>query len=98
MAIPRDPVTYAPPESGYMYFRLLAGKEDACRKEWADLKRVAGTRQVIGFGSRWKEKGRVRKAAENPDSPDSHPLSFGMTRVRTDTTYAPVRALLVGTP
>lgn len=96
VAVPRDPKAYGPPEGGYLYFTLRPGKEDVCRKEWADLKRVAGTRQVIGFASRWEAKGRIRKASEKPESPDLHPVSFGMTRVRTDTAYAPIKALLQG--
>lgn len=93
-AVPRDPDAYGPPERGYLYFELRPGKEDICRREWADLKRVAGTRQVIGFGSRREAKERVRKATERPESPDAHPVSFGMTRLRTNTDYAPVKALL----
>src|SRR6266496_3444898 len=34
---------YKPAERGYLYFSLKAGKEDVCRKEWADLKSIAGT-------------------------------------------------------
>jgi hypothetical protein len=42
---------------GYLYFRLPpasvanAREVDAVKKEWADLKAVAGTGQAIGFGS-----------------------------------------------
>src|SRR5205085_9851828 len=42
---------------GYLYFRLpsssVASARDmeAVRKEWADLKAVAGTGQTIGFGN-----------------------------------------------
>jgi hypothetical protein len=98
LAVRSDPNTYGAPESGYMYFKLQPGKEDVCRREWADLKRVAGQRQVIGFGSRWDGKGRVRKASEKPTSPDVHPVSIGMTKLRTDTAYAPVKALLESNP
>ena len=44
---------------GYLYFRLASdipgftsqGQIDATKKEWMDLKAVAGTGQAIGFGS-----------------------------------------------
>jgi hypothetical protein len=35
---------------GYMYFRMDPSKADIVKKEWADLKAVAGTGQAIGFG------------------------------------------------
>ncbi len=35
---------------GYMYFRMDPSKTDIIKKEWADLKAVAGTGQAIGFG------------------------------------------------
>ena len=88
--------TYGAPERGYMYFSLRPGKEELTRREWADFKKVAGTRQVVGFGVRWGEdgRGRVRKAAEKPGSPDVHPVSTGTVRIRTDTDYAPIKALV----
>ncbi len=44
---------------GYLYFRLRSGipgftpdrQAEASKKEWADLKAVAGTGQAVGFGS-----------------------------------------------
>jgi hypothetical protein len=42
-------------ERGYLYFRMPpdspSGLPDLLRREWADLKSVAGTGQVVGFGS-----------------------------------------------
>ena len=42
-------------QRGYLYVRLPATntgiKPEAVRKEWADLKAVAGTGQAVGFGS-----------------------------------------------
>ncbi|MGH9887945.1 MAG: hypothetical protein ACREBE_20600 [bacterium] len=87
---------YGPPERGYLYYSLRPGKEELCRREWADFKKVAGTHQVIGFGARWGDdgRGRVRKAAEKPSSPDVHPVANGTVRIRTDTDYAPIQALV----
>jgi hypothetical protein len=53
-----ESLTISPAARGYLYFRLPAdGAEpvtprqlQAIRREWADLKSVAGTGQAIGFG------------------------------------------------
>jgi hypothetical protein len=51
----RTPLLTSTPERGSMYFRILPnsteGQKQAIRKEWADLKAVAGTGQAIGFGN-----------------------------------------------
>ena len=41
------------PHRGYLYFKLPSAKpaQEAAKKEWADLKAVAGTGQAITFGS-----------------------------------------------
>jgi hypothetical protein len=52
-----DGLTVSTAKRGYLYFRLptpadgfAIGLQDAVLKEWADLQRVAGTGQAIGFG------------------------------------------------
>lgn len=96
VAITNDLNYYHPAARGYMYFSAPQGKEEVSRKEWADLKKVAGSRQAVSFGSRWELKAgtRVRKPEEKPQSPDVYPVSSGLYRIRTDTEYAPIRALL----
>ncbi|HEY2931881.1 MAG TPA: hypothetical protein VGK99_09045 [Acidobacteriota bacterium] len=94
VAIANDVNYYHPVARGYMYFSAPKDKEEIARKEWADLKKAAGSRQVIAFGKRWDLKASVRKADEKPKSPDVYPLSSGLSRIRTDTDYAPIRALL----
>jgi hypothetical protein len=86
---------YADPVRGYLYYKAASGKEDVCRKEWADLKKAAGTGQVIGFGSSYdlKSLGKVRKATEKPESPDPYPLGNGLNKVGEDADYGPIRAL-----
>src|SRR5262245_52842842 len=44
------PGWYSAPGSGYLYYRLPSGKEEIARKEWKDLKSVAGTGEIVGFG------------------------------------------------
>jgi hypothetical protein len=52
---------HTPPMRGYMYFSTTPGKEELCRREWADLKKIAGTGQVVAFGSSYAPTGHVRK-------------------------------------
>jgi hypothetical protein len=72
---------YLRPERGYLYYTLTPGKEDICRKEWADLKAVAGTGQGIGFGFRHDTTTRLRKATDKLDAPDPYPIGVGLTRM-----------------
>jgi len=47
------PLGFLPPRRGYIYFSLPDGaatKPEVARKEWADLKSVAGTGQAVAFG------------------------------------------------
>ena len=88
-----NPNTYQSPQRGYLYF-MLPAKTDVARKEWADLKAMAGKHQVVAFGSRYELRATVRKADEKPVSPDVYTLSLGVVRVRTDTAYEPLKSLL----
>jgi hypothetical protein len=72
---------YQEPAGGYLYYALVPGKEADCRREWADLKSVAGTGEVVAFGARYEPKGTVRKAAEKPDKPDPYALGFGLQKM-----------------
>lgn len=72
---------YAPAARGYLYYTCSRGQESVCRKEWADLKSVAGKDTGVGFGYRWAPNGRVRKADEKPASPDVYPIERGVVKV-----------------
>jgi hypothetical protein len=63
---------YTKPQVGYLYYTLPANNEAIARKEWADLRSVAGTGQGVAFGRRYEPKGRVRPDSEKPASPDSY--------------------------
>ncbi len=93
MARPNDRNDYLPAARGYLYFKLAADKE-AARKEWTDLRQVAGAGQIVSFGSRFELKARLRKREERPENPDPYVVSIGLTKVRGHTDYPPVRALL----
>lgn len=83
---------YSAPQRGDLYFSLPPGKEDLARREWADLKAIAGTRQVIGLGSSWSSSVRVRQPNEEAKAADEYPLGNGLIRVNTE--QARAKALL----
>lgn len=83
---------YENAQRGYMYFKLRTGEEDICRKEWADLKSVAGTGQFVAFGSRHDRKGTVRKPDAKPENADAHPKGWGLTKVKPRN-YTPLTQL-----
>ena len=93
LAKPDDRNDYLPPARGYLYFKL-APNPDAARKEWADLKEIAGTNQIVSFGSRYDLRARLRSVDERPENPDPYVVSIGVVKVRGNTAYPPVRALV----
>jgi len=72
---------YGPAQRGYLYYSCPSGQESICRKEWSDLKSVAGKGTGVGFGFRYADKGRVRKADEKASSPDPYPIERGLVKV-----------------
>ncbi len=73
--------TYGPAQRGYLYYTCPSGQEAVCRKEWSDLKSVAGKGTAVGLGMRYKPTGRVRKADEKIASPDPYPIQMGVILV-----------------
>jgi len=82
--------TYGPAQRGYLYYTCPAGQETVCRKEWEDLKSVAGKDTGVGFGARYKPTGRIRKADETPASPDLYPIERGILRLSAGHDSLPV--------
>jgi hypothetical protein len=76
---------YGPAQRGYLYYSCPSGQESICRKEWTDLKSVAGKSTAVGFGNRYKPTGRVRKADEKAASPDPYPIQMGVIQVDNPT-------------
>lgn len=64
------------PQRGYLYLTLPVvlpaskSQVDVIRREWADLKAVAGTGRAVGFGN-WGYSGRF--SGLRPDAPSSQP-------------------------
>jgi len=85
---------YAPAQRGYMYFKLPSGKETAALREWKDLKSMAGTDQFVAFGSRYGEKGTVRRPDAKPEKPDTYRTEIGLTKVTPREAYPPHKDLL----
>lgn len=84
--------TYAPAKRGYMYFSVKPGEEDICRKEWSDLKSLAGGDQFIAFANRHKPKGTIRDPSAKPEKPDVYPTGFGLTKIK-QRDYSPIKDL-----
>jgi len=85
--------TYKNAERGYLYYKLDSEKTGACRNEWLDLKSVAGTGQIVAFGSRYGEKGTLRKKDAKPENPDMYPLAMGLKKIREEKDYEPLKQL-----
>ena len=84
---------HRPAARGYLYYRLPSNRE-AARREWSDLKQIAGSGQLVAFGSRWEGAPRLRAADEPPAVPDVYSVNTGLIKVEGRTDYAPIRALL----
>jgi hypothetical protein len=84
---------YDEAQRGYLYYSLTPGKEEVCRKEWADLKAVAGTGEIVAVGGR-AQPARLRKAKDKPTDPDVYPVDHGLTKVEDRrSNYSPIHNL-----
>jgi hypothetical protein len=99
------------PQRGYIYFRLpeSVSEASAAKKQWTDIKAVAGSDQIIAFGD-WKYSGpfedlyipvndgqedvRVRKQSESPAKPIAYPIKTGLVKIADDPGHEPLRSLM----
>ena len=92
--VPMSSGAYEPPQRGYLYFRVPAANEEAVRNELDQLRALAGTGQVAGFGDYWVPKPKdphckphqsleviVHRVGES-STPDLYPLPFPKGVVR----------------
>ena len=102
--------SYSKPEKGYLYYKIPSSPsskipsstvEAATLAIWADVKKVAGTGELVGFGDDGKgpsgqTPGRVRKLTEKPTAPDVFPLGNSFVKVGSaqPTVLADLRAVL----
>ena len=96
---------YSPPVRGYLYYQLPAEKAEAAKAEWADMRKIAGTGQIIAFGSRYQQFGKLRRG-QGPIAgresqgkelgelqPDPYPIGFGLAKIRAAQASEHVRLL-----
>jgi len=99
------------PQRGYMFFKLPPGATEAAaaKKQWAEIKAVAGTSQVIAFGD-WNYTGpfedlfipskggledvRVRKQTEAPAKPIVYPIRKGLEKIANDAAHESLYTLM----
>ena len=62
--VPMSSGFYRRPQKGYLYFRIAPGTEQATRRDWSELRAVAGSGKVVAFGEYW---------VANPDDPRGNP-------------------------
>ena len=55
---------------------------------------MAGTGQLVAFGSRYESIPRLRQSNETASKPVPYTVNIGVTKVQGRTDYAPIRALL----
>lgn len=55
---------YQKPQRGYLYLKFEPDAEQAIRREWNDLKAIAGSGKVVAFGQYW---------VPNPYDPQGNP-------------------------
>jgi hypothetical protein len=89
---------YGEAERGYLFYSLNTRNERASRAEWSDLRSVAGSGEVIGFGQRYEPTGRVRRASEAPADPDVYPIGFGLVRSTRNPLFPQITRELANVP
>ncbi len=91
-----------PAKRGYLYVELPGegvwreglSRHEVTRREWNDLKAVAGTGQMVGFASSWVGNGpgaqsdpyRVRPASESPTAASPYVLNAGVVKLTAGAT------------
>ena len=92
---PSNPCTssYGEPQRGTIYYSLPTSNVEQTRREWNDLKSVAGKQQVVGFGSGWHPNDvKVLKAGERPSSWAPWTINTGVILLPADS--PPAKQLL----
>jgi hypothetical protein len=56
--------SYQRPQKGYLYFKIASGTEQSTRRDWSELKAVAGSGEVVAFCQYW---------VPNPSDPQGNP-------------------------
>jgi hypothetical protein len=73
---------YSAPQRGFIYFSLPKSKQDQARKEWADLKKMAGTGEAVAFAGRYDvQKVKVRTDADTTKDAVLYSLGVGLSKL-----------------
>jgi hypothetical protein len=88
---------YASPRKGYLLMQCAPAQERACKAEWNDLRTVAGTGDVVGFGTRWTNVPRVRDTGEAPSAPDTYATNVGVVKIGPTSAYPTLVSALKAT-
>ena len=73
---------YTGPRWGRVVLRAPEQRTEACIAQWRDLARVAGTRQIVAFSSRYSQKDvRVLDADATAGTPGVQGMDFGVNKV-----------------
>ncbi len=76
---------YSTPKRGFLYFSLPKEKQENARKEWADLKKMAGSGEGVAFGSRYNSLTiKVRTDSDTTKDAVAYPPGFGLTKLNKD--------------
>jgi hypothetical protein len=91
--IPISSGLYKAPQRGVLYFSIPPDRKEIARKEWIELKRLAGSGQILGFTEYWVANPSDPQG--NPHTslvvhvhksgplglPDAYPLGIGVLRI-----------------
>ena len=73
---------YKPAQRGYLYFSMDQGRTRQVSAEWADLEKLAGKGEVVGFGAKYsRTPPRLRCAMEPPANPDPYTTNVGLVKL-----------------
>ncbi len=87
---------YTPPTKGFIYFSLPKEKPENAKKEWNDLKKLAGEKTAVAFGSRYKLMAKVRTDKDITKDAVAYPSGLGVEKLPDSNPQA--KALLAFKP
>jgi hypothetical protein len=101
--IPISSGLYKAPQRGVLYFSIPADRKEIARKEWVELKRMAGSGRTLGFTEYWvanpsdpqgdPHTSLVVHVHQNRPLglPDAYPLGIGVLRIEDSTSQKTTR-------
>jgi hypothetical protein len=90
---------YKPAQRGYLYFSMDQSRSRQVSAEWADLQKLAGKGEAVGFGAKYsRTPPRLRCPMETPANPDPYTTNVGLVKLagRPNGSAATIDAQLKG--